>query len=418
MTVWPYPVVCGTDNKLRGSFCFDGVVCYTCKMSDVVSKVVNTFRQKFPSNPVLIKAPGRINLMGEHTDYNEGFVLPAAIDRAIYFAMSPSQTDRCNVYSLDMEEGVSFSIHDLNPGETWVNYLMGVIDGFGRAGVRIHGVDCVFGGDIPAGAGLSSSAALCNGFGMGLNHLFQANLSRLQLAKLSQHAEHEFVGLQCGIMDQYSSLMGQQQSALLLDCRALQHEVIPVHLGAYSLLLIDTKVKHTLASSAYNDRRRACEQGVAVIHQHHPEVQSLRDVSRAMLYEFQDKLGEDVFIKCLYVVEEINRAQRAATHLKKGELVEFGKLMYETHWGLSQAYEVSCDESDFLVSLAEEEKDSVLGARMMGGGFGGCTLNLIQTEKIKSFREKVLHQYVATFKKEPDFYLVNLTQGVSIIPAP
>ncbi len=404
-------------NNLGGTFCFQSWVCYTCKMSAIVSKVVNTFRQKFPSTPLVIKAPGRINLIGEHTDYNEGFVLPAAINHAIYFAMAPSQTERCNVYSLDMDEGVSFSIHDLNPGETWVNYLMGVIDGFERAGIPIRGVDCVFGGDIPAGAGLSSSAALCNGFGMGLNELFQANLSRLQLAKISQYAEHEFVGLQCGIMDQYSSLMGEKDSALLLDCRALKHEVIPVHLGDYSLLLIDTKVKHTLASSAYNDRRKSCEQGVAVIHQQQPEVQSLRDVSRAMLYEFQDRLGEDVFIKCLYVVEEISRTQRAAIFLRKGELIEFGKLMYETHWGLSQAYEVSCDESDFLVSLAEEEKDAVAGARMMGGGFGGCTLNLIKTEKIKSFREKVLHQYVATFEKEPDFYLVNLTQGVSIIPA-
>ncbi len=386
-------------------------------MSDVVSSVVTTFHQKFPSQPFLIQAPGRINLIGEHTDYNEGFVLPAAIDRCIYFAMAPSQTDRCNVYSVDMDEGVSFSIHDLNPGETWVNYLMGVIDGFERAGIAIHGVDCVFGGDIPAGAGLSSSAALCNGFGMGLNELFQGNLSRLQLAKISQYAEHEFVGLQCGIMDQYASLMGEKDAALLLDCKELKHEIIPVHLGDYSLLLIDTKVKHTLASSAYNERRKACERGVEIIQSRYPRVQSLRDVNRDMLYEFQDAMGEEVFVKCLYIVEEISRTQRAAAHLKKGELTEFGKLMYETHWGLSQAYEVSCEELDFLVAMAEEEHDAIAGARMMGGGFGGCTLNLIKTEKIKSFREKVLHQYVATFEKEPDFYLVNLTPGVSIMPA-
>ena len=402
---------------MTSTFCFDSSVCYTCKMSDAVRKVVDTFRQKFPSKPIVIQAPGRINLIGEHTDYNEGFVLPAAIDRFIYFAIAPSLTDRCNIYSLDMDEGVSFSIHDLNPGETWINYLMGVIDGFERAGIPIHGVDCVFGGDIPAGAGLSSSAALCNGFGMGLNELFGSQLSRVQLAKVSQYAEHEFVGLQCGIMDQYASLMGEKHAALLMDCHELKHEVIPVQLGEYSWLLIDTKVKHTLASTAYNDRRRTCEQGVAIIHQQHSEVQSLRDVSRAMLYEFQEAMGEDVFIKCLYIIEEISRTQRATDHIKNGELAEFGKLMYETHWGLSQAYEVSCDESDFLISLAEEEQDNVLGARMMGGGFGGCTLNLIRTKEIKRFQENVLHQYVATFKKEPDFYRVNLTQGVSIIPA-
>jgi galactokinase len=383
-------------------------------MSDVGKSVATIFKQKFSAKPVVIKAPGRINLIGEHTDYNDGFVLPAAIDRAIYFAIAPSGNDKCNVFSLDMEEGVSFSIHDLNPGETWVNYLMGVLDSFERMGLPVHGVDCVFGGDIPAGAGLSSSAALCNGFAFGLNQIFDCNLDRLQLAKISQRSEHEFVGLQCGIMDQYASLFGVNDAALLLDCRALKHEVIPVHLGGYSLLLIDTKVKHNLASTAYNERRETCERGVRLMQEKNPSVVSLRDVSRAMLYEYQDVLGEDTFIKCLFIVEEISRTQRAAAHLKKKELKEFGKLMFETHWGLSQAYEVSCEESDFLVSLAEEEKNFVLGARQMGGGFGGCTINLIRKDSIKSFQEKVRDQYVATFKKESIFYTVSLVDGVRI----
>jgi galactokinase len=384
-------------------------------MSNVGKSVATIFKQKFSAKPVVIKAPGRINLIGEHTDYNDGLVLPAAIDRAIYFAIAPSGNDKCNVFSLDMEEGVSFSIHDLNPGETWVNYLMGVLDSFERMGLPVHGVDCVFGGDIPAGAGLSSSAALCCGFAFGLNEIFKCGLSRVELAKIAQYAEHEFVGLQCGIMDQYASLFGVKDSALLLDCRALKHEVVPIQLNDYAFLLIDTKVKHTLASSAYNDRRAACEKGVRLIHQKNKKVQSLRDVSREMLYENQDLLGEDVFIKCLFIVEEINRTQRAAEFLKQNKLQEFGKLMFETHWGLSQAYEVSCEESDFLVSLAEEEKTFVLGARQMGGGFGGCTINLMRKDAIKSFQEKVLDQYVATFKKEPIFYSISLVEGVKIL---
>ncbi len=387
-------------------------------MSSIGKSVAAVFKERFYIEPMMVMAPGRINLIGEHTDYNEGFVLPAAIDRAIYFAIAPSGHDKCNVFSLDMEEGISFSIHDLNPGETWVNYLMGVMDAFERKGLPIHGVDCVFGGNIPAGAGLSSSAALCSGFAFGLNEIFKCGLNRVELAKIAQYAEHEFVGLQCGIMDQYASLLGVKDSALLLDCRALRHEVIPVQLGDYSLLLIDTKVKHNLASSAYNERRETCERGVRLMQEKNPSVVSLRDVSRAMLYEYQNVLGEDTFVKCLFIVEEISRTQRAAAHLKKKELKEFGKLMFETHWGLSQAYEVSCEESDFLVSLAEEEKTFVLGARQMGGGFGGCTINLIRKDAIKSFQEKVLDQYVATFKKEPNFYSVNLTQGVHLLSKP
>lgn len=381
-------------------------------MSDVARSIFTIFQQKFSKDPLLIRAPGRINLIGEHTDYNNGFVFPAAIDRAIYFAMTLSGTEKCNIYSADMGEGVSFSIHDLNPGETWVNYLMGVLDGFQRRGLPVNGVDCVFGGDIPAGAGLSSSAALCNGFGFGLNQLFDCKLDRLQLAKISQYAEHEFVGLMCGIMDQYASLFGVKDSALLLDCRALKHEVIPVHLKDHCLLLIDTKVKHTLASSAYNERRQACERGVQLIHEKNNKVQSLRDVTRTMLYEFQDELGEDVFVKCLYIVDEISRTQKAAELLKKNELNAFGTLMYETHWGLSQSFDVSCKELDFLVKLAEEDKEKVAGARMMGGGFGGCTINLIDKDAVKSFQEKVLTQYVAAFHIEPEFYLVKLVDGV------
>jgi len=374
--------------------------------------VVQLFQEKFHHSPLVFIAPARINLIGEHTDYNEGFVMPAAIDVHMVFAIAPSGSERSNIYAMDFEEGVTFSIHDLNPGETWVNYLMGVIDGFQRRGKEIHGVDCVFGGNIPAGAGLSSSAALCSGFGFALNQIFNCRLTKLELAKIAQYAEQEFVGLMCGIMDMYASLFGEKDKALLLDCRSLKHESVPFHSKDYSFLLIDTKVKHSLASTGYNDRRTSCEEGVRIIHKTNPVVSSLRDVTSLMLNEYQDKLGEDTFIKCRFVIDEIERTQKAGQLLKANDFNGFGSLMYETHWGLSKAYDVSCTELDFLVTLAEEDKSAVIGSRMMGGGFGGCTLNLISNDRIGAFSEKVKAKYFGTFKKEPDFYPVNLSEGV------
>jgi galactokinase len=374
--------------------------------------VVEKFQERFKKPPSVFVAPGRINLIGEHIDYNDGFVMPAAIDKHFVVAMRPSGNDKCNVFALDYDEGVSFSINDLHPGETWINYLMGVLDGFRRQGRLDKGVDCVFGGNIPPGAGMSSSAALCCGFGFALNSIFDSRLDRKTLAGIAQYAEHEFAGVNCGIMDQYASLFGEQDSALLLDCRNLTHDTLPFDFDTHTLLLIDTRVKHTLASSAYNDRREACELGVAKLRVKYPQVRSLRDADKTMLYDVQDQLGEDVFIKCLFVVEEIARAQRAAIMLKNKDLPGFGELMYEAHWGLSQAYEVSCEELDYLVMLAEEDRTVVPGSRMMGGGFGGCTINLIAKGQEESFKQKVWQKYFATFKKEPEFYQVKLSQGV------
>lgn len=374
--------------------------------------IAQKFQEQFKKKPSLFIAPGRINLIGEHIDYNEGFVMPAAIDKHFVFAAAPSGNEKCNIYAHDYEEGVSFSILDLHPGEAWINYLMGVLDGFRRKDLLKGGVDCVFGGNIPSGAGMSSSAALCCGFGFALNEIFSTGLDRKALAQIAQYAEHEFAGVNCGIMDQYASLYGEKNSALLLDCRNLTHEVLSFHFSSHSLLLVDTKVRHALGSTAYNDRRDACEQGVKVIQKKHPLVNSLRDVTRTMLYETQDQLGEDIFIKCLFAVAEIGRAQKAGELLKRNDWKGFGELMYEAHWGLSQAYEVSCEELDYLVMLAEEDKDMVPGSRMMGGGFGGCTINLIDKDKEEIFKGIVCQKYFATFKKEPGFYSVQLSQGV------
>lgn len=380
--------------------------------ASLVDRIAKEFSRRFNGKPFLFVAPGRINLIGEHIDYNEGFVMPAAVDKHFVIALAPNGTNTCRIFAHDLAKEATFALDAIRPGKAWVNYLMGVMEGIRRQGKVIGGVDCVLGSNIPAGAGMSSSAALCCGFGYGLNTLFALGLDRLTLAKIAQASEHEFAGVNCGIMDQYASLFGEGDSALLLDCRSLTHEVLPLRLASHSILLIDTHVKHNLGDSAYNDRRKACEEGVRIIHQKHPGVSSLRDVTRTMLYEHQDQLGEEVFIKCLFVVEEIQRARRAGELLKQGDLTAFGDLMYQAHWGLSQAYEVSCEELDYLVMLAEEDKTVVPGARMMGGGFGGCTINLVNRNQEPDFKDRVWQKYFATFKTEPIFYSVKLSQGV------
>ncbi|MBL7871508.1 MAG: galactokinase [Cyclobacteriaceae bacterium] len=370
------------------------------------------FKGKFNNEPFLIVAPGRINLMGEHTDYNNGFVMPAAVDKHIAFAAAPNGTDQFNVYSLDFNESFSFHLSQLKPGNHWSNYMMGVAGGFKQQGLPLAGIDCVFGGNIPTGAGLSSSAALCCGIGFVFNELFHFNLTRLQLAKIAQRAEHEFAGVRCGIMDQYASLFGLANAALMLDCRSLQHEYLPIRFQEVEILLIDTNVKHELASSAYNQRRAACEEGVSMIQKNKPTVQSLRDADLNDLEMIQPLVSPDVFSKCQFIIQEIARTQQAAQLLKAHDLAGFGKKMFETHWGLSKKYEVSCSESDFLVKLAENFGSEVVGARQMGGGFGGCTINLVNKAAVQKYTSKVKAEYVASFKKEPDFYSVMLMQGV------
>jgi len=378
-------------------------------MTDTVQR---RFRELFRAEPVLIIAPGRINLIGEHTDYNEGFVMPAAIDKHFVFALAVNGTNQVNCTALDLRESISFRLDELKPGKGWVNYLMGVLDGLYKVGFPLAGVDCVFASTIPSGAGLSSSAALCCGFAFGLGEVLNLQLSRLGIAKIAQYAEHRFAGVMCGIMDQYASLNGEHDCALLLDCEALTHEILPVSLGEYSILLIDSKVEHALASTAYNDRRASCEAAVAMIHRKHSAVSSLRHVTNLMLNEVQDKLGDDTYAKAKFVVDEIARTQFAATKLKASEIEKFGALMFETHWGLSKSYDVSCEELDHLVYLAEENRDMVCGARMMGGGFGGCTINLVKSAGVDYMKGYVHEKYFATFGTEPDFYTVQLSRGV------
>lgn len=377
-----------------------------------VKRVSKVFHERFGKSPILVIAPGRINLIGEHTDYNEGFVMPSAIHNYFVFALAPNQTQTFSSYSVDLNEAASFTTQDIKPGHHWTNYFMGVIHGITQRGHNVSGFDCVFGGNIPVGAGLSSSAALCSGLGFALNEAFQFSLSRLDLAKIAQMAEHEFAGVKCGIMDMYASLFSRKDSVLLLDCRNLTHEYLPFQYNDVEILLMDTKVKHTLASSAYNKRREACEEGVAIIQKDFPNVTALRDVSVALLMSYQDKMSKEVFEKSLFVTEEIQRTKEAALLLQNRNLTDFGKLMNKTHWGLSDLYEVSCTESDFLVTCAQEETDFILGSRQMGGGFGGCTINLVKKGSASHYTSRIKEKYFGTFKKEPDFYLMNVSEGV------
>lgn len=379
---------------------------------NVTEKLRKVFREKYKCEPILIAAPGRVNLIGEHTDYNGGFVLPCAVQFQVTLAMAPNALDKFRCYSEGFGE-TEFSLSEFSKGHTWAHYIMGVIQGIHSKGFSVKGFDLAITSDIPAGAGLSSSAALCCGVAFGISILEKINFSRLDLAFIAQQAEHEFVGVKCGLMDQYASLFGVKNSAILLDCRSVAHVEIPLNLGSYALLLINSGVKHQLAESAYNRRRESCEEGVKSIAEKFP-ISSLRDVSMEILEDSKIKMSEEVYRRCCYVVHEIKRTKEAAQLLVDGDLSGFGQRMYDTHEGLSKFYEVSCEESDYLVSLAKES-GMVLGARMMGGGFGGCTLNLIRKDQIHEFSDYVVKNYVARFKKEPDFYQVTAGDGVRLI---
>jgi galactokinase len=371
----------------------------------------NVFQERFQKTPRTFIAPGRINLIGEHTDYNDGFVMPAAIDKAVQLLIAPNGTETCTVVAQDQSTEISFSLHDLKPSNDWSTYVKGVMDGFQQLNCQPQGFDAIFSSDIPIGAGLSSSAALSSSFAFAINKLFNFGLDTLQLAKIGQRAEHNFAGVKCGIMDQYASLFGKKDSVVLLDCRSLTHQYFPLALEDHTLLLVDSKVKHSLASTAYNKRRASCEEAVHIIQQNHPEVKSLRQVTKELLKSYQSTIPAESFQRSSFIVDEISRTQHAAELLKQNSLKAFGACMYETHEGLSKIYEVSCAELDLLVDIARQHE--VTGARMMGGGFGGCTLNLIAKDKMVAFKEAVQKIYPKTFNVTPAFYQVAIEDGVN-----
>ncbi len=380
--------------------------------------ITNTFKELYSTPPsLLVRAPGRINLIGEHTDYNDGFVFPAAINKEIIFAVSPSRQPESSFYAANLRKGALLNHSMLVPisQPSWINFFAGVIAGLQQRGFSIPAVNCVFGGDIPNGAGLSSSAALEVGFATALQHLFNLPLEPWDIIKIAQQAEHEYVGVKCGIMDMFASKMGRKNHAMLLDCQSLAFDYYPVNLGQYQLLLIDTHVKHSLASSEYNTRRLECERGVAILKKYKPGATSLRYFTPGEIDEHKAELPDSVYDRCSFVVGEIERAQQAAQDLRKGDIAAFGQKMFATHEGLSKKYEVSCPELDFLVAQAHRHPHSVAGARMMGGGFGGCTINIVRTDFAEAFKEQVGLAYTREFQKMPGFIEVTIEDGAGVI---
>ena len=403
-------------------------------MTDLISNIENQFEQVFNQKPqIIVRSPGRINLIGEHTDYNDGFVLPAAIDKAVYLAVSAREDDECHFVAHDLKECYKTTLHNLvkTDEKSWANYLMGVIKTISDMRYEIsdlspkseipypkslRGINLVFGGDLPSGGGVSSSAAIENGIGFAINHLFNLGLTRLELVKISQQSENNFVGMQCGVMDMFASMMGQERSVIRLDCRSLAYEYFPFDTSNYILVLCDTRVKHALVDSEYNTRRAECEEGIAILKKYDPSVLSLRDVNFEFLLSHQTDLSEVVFRRCKYVVEEIARVEKACKALIDNDLEIFGALMYATHDGLNLEYEVSCPELNFLVEMARlYPYPSVLGARMMGGGFGGCTLNLVKKEAADDFISTLSKAYLEKFNIDMLAYKVVIENGTMLV---
>ena len=381
----------------------------------ILDAVEKSFEKKFGEKPLLVRSPGRVNLIGEHTDYNQGFVLPAAIDKAVYFAIAPRSDRACNIVALDLHDEYQFTIDDLQKtSKGWPNYLMGVVDQLLKSRYQLRGFNCVFGSTIPIGAGLSSSAALEAGLAFALNKLFDLHADKLSLVKLAQRAENEFVGVRCGIMDQFINIFGEKNKVLQIDCRSLDYKYYPFQFPNISIVLYNTGVSHSLASSEYNKRREQCGAGVEIIKHRYPQVAYLRDVSISMLDECRADLEPLIYRRCKYVVEENDRLLKACIELEKGDLKMFGSFMDQTHIGLSRDYEVSCKELDFLAA-AVQDIPQVYGARMMGGGFGGCTINLIENQTAAEITQQVTEKYKKEFHADLKTYISSIDSGTHII---
>jgi galactokinase len=363
-----------------------------------------------------VKAPGRINLIGEHTDYNEGFVMPAAIQKAATVYIEKREDSAIHLFAEDIQESYTLNLDTVaKSSKDWANYIIGVIAQFQKLVTIPAGFTLRLKSDVPIGAGLSSSAAIECAVAFAINELFSLGLDRMQLTKMAQKAEHEYAGVLCGIMDQFASMFGKKDQVILLDCKTMHYQYYPLKLANYDIVLLDTQIKHALASSEYNTRRAECEQGISLIQQRYPSTKSLREVSMDMLNECVDSSQmTKVYNRCKYVIEEIERTQAAAKDLQEGQLAAFGQKMFATHDGLSLLYEVSCPELDFLVKEVKDNPN-VIGARMMGGGFGGCTINLIKKEATASVVQKLVASYHKTFQKNLLSYEVNIDDGASIL---
>ena len=377
----------------------------------LVKKVKNSFKNQFKTKPLIVFSPGRINLIGEHTDYNDGFAFPAAINKGIALAISKSALNVSKVYAINKEELYEFTTENIKPllDGGWRNYVLGVVAELQNLGKKLGNFNSVFAGNIPGGAGMSSSAALENSFVYGLNDLFELGLTKNEMILVSQKAEHNFAGVKCGIMDQYASMFGVKKSALLLDCRTIESKPYKIDFKEYKLMLINTNVKHDLSESAYNDRREVCEKISSLL-----QISALRDASKEDLDELIGKISDEEYQKALYIINENNRVKQFSEAINKDDIAALGNLLYQSHEGLSTKYKVSCEELDFLVDSAKE-CPNVLGARMMGGGFGGCTINLVKKHEFKVFKKDIARKFRNKFKKECSVYSVKLSKGTKIV---
>jgi len=380
------------------------------------AEVSALFAQQFNEAPsFVIASPGRINLIGEHVDYNSGFVLPAAIDKYMYVAVSQRNDSQILLHATDLNQNFQTNLDAaLQPSSSgWPNYVLGVIDELRKDGHVVSGFNMLITGNIPIGAGVSSSAALECATVFACKHLFDLDISKQSMVKIAQRAENNFVGVNCGVMDQFASMFGKADHVIKLDCADLSYTYFPFKLEGISIVLFDTFVKHSLASSEYNTRRQECETGLAALRQQF-SITSFREATLAMLDTVADSISDKVYNRCKYLIEEIGRMEAACNHLLAGEIGAFGKRMYETHMGLSELYEVSCPELDCIVENCKKEKD-IVGARMMGGGFGGCVIALVQATKVEEIYNRINTAYQNKFGRNMGKYLMQIGDGTRLL---
>ena len=374
------------------------------------TKIAEKFKTLFGEEGDFFASAGRINLIGEHTDYNGGYVFPGAVDKGIMAEIKLNGTDKVCVYSLDMDEYVEFGLNEEDaPAQSWARYIFGVCRETVKRGGKISGFNTVFAGDVPLGAGMSSSAALESTYAFALNYLFDCGIDKFELARIGQATEHNYCGVKCGIMDQFASVFGKAGNLMRLDCKTMEYKYYPFHPEGYKLVLLDSVVKHELASSAYNKRRESCERAAAAIRKNHPEVEFLRDAKMEWLEEVKSEISEEDYMRAEYVIDEVQRVLDVCDALERDDYETVGQKMYETHYGMSRLYEVSCEELDYLNDIAKE--CGVAGSRVMGGGFGGCTINLVKNELYDSFIEKAKKAFSEKFGHEPKIYDVVISDG-------
>jgi len=376
------------------------------------AKLLDEFKKRFEETPELYASAGRINLIGEHTDYNGGFVFPGAIDKVIMTAIAPNGTDKVRVFSVDIDDYAEFGLNEEDaPEASWARYIFGVAREIQKRGGTVKGFDAVFAGNVPLGAGLSSSAALESCFAFALNEMFNGGtIDKFELARIGQSTEHNYCGVNCGIMDQFASVMGRKGQLMRLDCRSMEFEYFPFNPAGYELVLVDSRVKHELADSPYNKRRQSCERVARRL-----GIETLRDATMKMLDDIRTDITAEDYFRAKFVIEEKERVLAVCDALNAGDYETVGKKMYETHRGLSKDYEVSCEELDFLNDVARD--CGVTGSRIMGGGFGGCTINLVRKDLRDAFVAEAVKRFNGKYGHEPRVYDVVISDGAHRVEA-